>query len=178
MNNIKIKIIVIIISFASFMPINADALDNNINSQTDTAVTRESISTQTESFDEYGVTSTSSGLKVKGHAVTGWNKIFGYAATTLRFVGQLSFDVGGVFNPDGPALPIGSDTSPFDLMASYAAPDVYLAFFGVENAQNIPSQNILYADFPHMIKHDSQLGILPQLSENPDWFGKSNGAKK
>ena len=177
MNNIKIKIIVIIISFASFMPINADALDNNINSQTDTAVTRESISTQTESFDEYGVTSTSSGLKVKGHAVTGWNKIFGDAATTLRFVGQLSFDVGGVFNPDGPALPIGSDTSPFDLMASYAAPDVYLAFFGVENAQNIPSQNILYADFPHMIKHDSQLGILPQLSENPDWFGKSNGAK-
>ena len=28
-----------------------------------------------------------------------------------------------------------------------------------------------------MVTHDSQLGTLPQMSENPDWFGKSNGAK-
>ncbi|MBL4774344.1 MAG: hypothetical protein JKX98_12435, partial [Alcanivoracaceae bacterium] len=179
MKNIKIKVIVVIISFATFMSVNTDALDNSIKSKIDTAATWESISTHAGSFNKFGVEGSNNrnGLKVRGHSVTGWNKVFGDAATSLRFVGQLTFDVGGVFNPNGPALPIGSDTSPSALMASYAAPDVYLAFFGVENAQNIPSQNILFADFPHMVTHDSQLGTLPQMSENPDWFGKSNGAK-
>lgn len=119
----------------------------------------------------------SSQLDIRGVAVTGWNKRFGSPVRDLRFVGDLNFDVAGVFNPDGPALPVGADTSPDALLASYAAPDVYLAFFGVPNAQNAPDQNIPYADYPQLITHDSQFGPLPQLADNPDWFGQSNGAE-
>jgi len=116
-------------------------------------------------------------LDIRGVPVTGWNQIYGSPARELRFVGDLNFDVAGVFNPDGQALPIGADTSPDALLASYAAPDVYLAFFGVADAQNVPDQNIVYADYPHLLTHDSQFGPLPQLTDNPDWFGKSNGAE-
>lgn len=116
-------------------------------------------------------------LEIRGVAVTGWNKIYGDPARDLRMVGQLNFDVGGVFNPDGQALPIDANTSPDALLASYAAPDVYLAFFGVPDAQNVPDQNILYADYPHLTTHESEFGPLPQLADNPDWFGKSNGSE-
>jgi len=116
-------------------------------------------------------------LAIRGVPVTGWNKVFGEPARDLRFVGNLNFDVAGVFNPNGQALPIDAGTSPDALLASYAAPDVYLAFFGVPDAQNTPNQNILYADYPQLSTHDSQFGPLPQLADNPDWFGKSNGAE-
>lgn len=155
MNKTKKKIIVALMGLTSILSVNAEPLDNG-------KAARHSNSNK---------------VKLKGHPVTGWNKTYGNPATNLRFVGQLNFDVGGVYNPDGRSLPIGSDTSPDALMASYAAPDVYLAFFGVQNAENVPNQNILYADYPQIIKHDSQTGPLPQLSDNPDWFGKSNGAK-
>lgn len=116
-------------------------------------------------------------LTIEGVGVTGWNQIFGAPARDLRFVGDLNFDVAGVFNPDGQALPIDENTSPDALLASYAAPDVYLAFFGVPGAENTPNQNIPYADYPQILEHDSTMGPLPQLAENPFWFGKSNGAE-
>lgn len=116
-------------------------------------------------------------LAVRGVAVTGWNQIYGAPARDLRLVNFLNFHVAGVFNPDGQALPVAANTSPNALLASYAAPDVYLAFFGVPDAQNIPDQNIPYADYPHLSTHDSQFGPVPQLSENPEWFGVSNGAE-
>ncbi len=115
-------------------------------------------------------------LSIEGVSVTGWNQTLGVPAKDLRFVGNTMFDVGGVFSPDGQALPIDSNTSLDAYMASYAAPDVYLAFFGVPGAENTPYQNIKYADYPQITKHDSQMGALPQLADNPDWFGKSNGA--
>lgn len=116
-------------------------------------------------------------LDIQGAPVTGWNQIYGSPATDLRLVGELNFDVAGVFNPDGPALPVGADTSPDALLASYAAPEVYLAFFGIAGAENTPNQNIPYADYPQILEHNSNMGPLPQLAENPDWFGKSNGAE-
>ena len=117
-------------------------------------------------------------FQVRGDAVNGWNRVFGDPARTdLRFVGDLQFAVGGVFNPDGPAVEINNSTSPDALMASYAAPDVYLAFFGVAGAEDAPNQNILYEDYPHLVTHDSQQGPLPQLTDNPEWWGKSNGAQ-
>lgn len=116
-------------------------------------------------------------LLINGIPVTGWNQIYGAPATDLRFVGSMNFDVAGVYNPNGKALPITATTSPDALLASYAAPEVYLAFFGVADAENAPDQNIPYADYPHLISHDSQFGPIPQLSENPDWFGISNGSE-
>lgn len=115
-------------------------------------------------------------LSIGGVSVTGWNQTLGKPAKNLRFVGNTMFDVGGVYNPAGQALPIGVNTSLDALLASYAAPDVYLQFFGVPNAQDTPNQNIPYAEYPHLITHDSQTGALPQLADNPNWFGKSNGA--
>jgi len=116
-------------------------------------------------------------LSLEGLPVTGWNQRFGEPVTPLRFVGEFNLAVGGVFNPDGPALPIDQSTLPEALMASYAAPDVYLLFFGVPNAETVPNQNILYADYPQLLTHDSQVGPLPQLANNPQWWGKSNGAE-
>lgn len=116
-------------------------------------------------------------LTLDGVPVTGWNKVYGDPAADLRFVGFFNMAVAGVFNPDGPALPVDGNTSPDALMASYADPDVYFAFFGITDAQNTPNQNIPYADYPHILTHDGAEGPLPQLAENPDWFGKSNGAE-
>lgn len=116
-------------------------------------------------------------VTLEGLPVTGWNQRFGEPVTSLRFVGDFNLAVGGVFNPDGQALPIDQSTSPDALMASYAAPDVYLLFFGVPNAETVPNQNIPYADYPQLLTHDSQFGPLPQLADNPEWWGKSNGAR-
>lgn len=114
---------------------------------------------------------------LEGHPVTGWNQRLGEPVAELRFVGRMNLAVGGVFNPGGPALPI-DQTTPLDaLMASYAAPQVYLAFFGVPDAENVPNQNILYQDYPQLRTHDSTFGPLPQLQDNPEWWGKSNGAQ-
>lgn len=115
-------------------------------------------------------------LTLEGLPVNGWNQSLGAPVTTLRFVGEFNLAVGGVFNPNGPALPIGADTSLDALMASYAAPDVYLLFFGIPNAEKVPNQNILYADYPQVRTLDSTVGPLPQLQDNPEWWGKSNGA--
>lgn len=116
-------------------------------------------------------------LTLEGVPVTGWNKVYGDPAADLRFVGFFNMGVAGVFNPDGPALPVDGTTSPDALLASYADPVVYSAFFGIPNAEDTPNQNIPYADYPQIRTHDGQMGSLPQLSENPDWFGKSNGAE-
>lgn len=130
------------------------------------------IDLDSNDLDNHRISATVSGL-----AVNGWNRIFGDPAIQLRFVGPTAFAVGGVFNPDGPALEINNDTSPDALMASYAAPEVYLAFFGVPNAESVPNQNILYENYPQLVAHDSQQGPLPQLADNPEWWGKSNGAR-
>ena len=131
-----------------------------------------SIDRSSKTLDSYESSATVSGI-----AVNGWNRIFGDPAVELRFVGPTEFAVGGVFNPGGPALEINNDTSPDALMASFAAPDVYLAFFGVPNAETVPNQNILYENYPHLVTHDSQQAPLPQLADNPEWWGKSNGAR-
>lgn len=134
-------------------------------------------STATASEVAAAAAQTTTTLSLSGVPVTGWNQIYGAPARDLRRVDFLNFHVAGVFNPNGQALPVTASTSPHALLASYAAPDVYLAFFGVADAQNIPNQNIPYADYPHLSTHDSQFGPIPQLSENPDWFGVSNGAE-
>ncbi|GAB4184619.1 MAG: hypothetical protein Tsb002_07790 [Wenzhouxiangellaceae bacterium] len=115
---------------------------------------------------------------VRALAVNGWNRRFGSPATDqLRFVGDLQFAVGGVFNPSGPALEINNSTSPDALLASYAAPDVYLAFFGVPDAELTPDQNIPYIDYPQIFKHDGTAGALQPVMENPEWWDYSNGAQ-
>lgn len=65
------------------------------------------------------------GASLDAVAVDGWNRIMGEPAVTLRFVGTLNFGVGGVFNPDGSALPVDSTTPLNAVMASYASPDVW-----------------------------------------------------
>lgn len=112
-----------------------------------------------------------------GIAVNGWNRILGDPAASLRFVDTLQFAVGGVFNPDGPALPVDNDTSLDALMASYASPSVYLAFFGIPDAEFTPNQNIPYADYPQIFKHDGTEGPLEPVLENPEWWDYSNGAQ-
>lgn len=115
---------------------------------------------------------------VEGTPVNGWNRIFGSPAVDdLRFVGNLEFAVGGVFHPAGSALAIDQDTSPDSLLASYAAPDVYLAFFGVPNAETVPNQNILFDEYPQIFKHDGTSGPLKPLLENDKWWEYSNGAQ-
>ena len=179
MKNTNKTIIAILIGLSPLFTSQVNASDSRAATQfSEPAAWQEDATGFVESNDHYVSINNTNKLKLKGRPVTGWNKFYGESVSNLRFVGDLNFDVGGVYNPEGPALPIGADTSPLALMASYAAPDVYLAFFGVPNAQNVPNQNILYADYPHIITHDeSERDTIPQLSENPDWFGISNGAK-
>jgi len=179
MKNNNKTMIAILIGLNSLFTIQVNASENTAPQQFSESTVWDGDTTGVaNSSGNYTSASKVDKLKLIGRAVTGWNKIYGTPVSDLRFVGDLNFDVGGVYNPDGPALPIGADTSPSALMASYAAPDVYLAFFGVPNAQSTPNQNILYADYPHVISHDESIrGTIPQLNENPDWFGKSNGAK-
>lgn len=115
---------------------------------------------------------------IRGVSVNGWNRVLGTPAVeNLPFVGNLGFAVGGVLNPDGPALPIDNDTPLDALMASYAAPDVYLAFFGVDGAEDVPNQNIPYADYPQIFKHDGTSGPLEQHLETDEWWDYTNGAQ-
>ncbi len=178
MKNTNKTIIAILIGLSPLLTGQVYASDNHAAAQfSDPAAWQDA--TEFVQANDYISTHNADKLRLKGRPVTGWNKIYGDNVSNLRFVGDLSFDVGGVFNPNGQALPIGADTSPSAQMASYAAPDVYLAFFGVPNAQNVPNQNIPYADYPQLFTHDERDGTrtLPQLSENPDWFGISNGSK-
>jgi len=114
---------------------------------------------------------------INGIAVTGWNRILGEPAADLRFVGNLSFAVAGVYNPDGPALPVTNDTSMDALMATYANPDVYAAFFGIQGAENITTQNILYRDVAHVLDNFNTTGPIPQLQETDTWWEINNGAE-
>jgi hypothetical protein len=179
MKNTNRAIIAIFIGLSPLFTSQVKATDNHTAEQFSERSTKQDDATGfVQSSDSYASIRNAKKLKLKGRPVTGWNQIYGAPVSNLRFVGALNFDVGGVYNPEGPALPIGADTSPLAKMASYAAPDVYLAFFGVPNAQNSPNQNILYADYPQILTHDeNDTGTLPQLNENPNWFGKSNGAK-
>lgn len=114
---------------------------------------------------------------IRAVAVNGWNRVFGSPATHLRFVGDLQFAVGGALGSEGTAVEI-DDQTPLDaLLASYAAPEVYLAFFGVPGAETVPNQGIPYADYPQIFKHDGTSGPLQQHLENPEWWDYSNGAQ-
>lgn len=114
---------------------------------------------------------------IRGIGVNGWNRVYGDPAATLRLVGQMNMAVGGAYNPNGPdPLPIDNNTPPTTLMGTYADPEVYLALFGVPDAQNSPNQNIPYADYPQFIHHDGQAMPMEQLLDNQEWWEYSNGA--
>lgn len=114
---------------------------------------------------------------VSAVAVNGWNRVLGSPAAQLRFVGNLQFAVAGVLGADGTAVEI-DDQTPLDApLASYAAPEVYLAFFGVPNAETVPNQGILYADYPQIFKHDGTATSMQQHLDNPAWWDYSNGAR-
>lgn len=115
---------------------------------------------------------------IDGIAVTGWNQVLGKPATTLRFLGQMNIPVIGVQNNDGPLpRPIGIDTPLDAVVATYAAPEIYIPFWGILNPEELPRQNIPFGEYPQTVLQDGSEAILPQLQNNPDWWSSSNGAR-
>lgn len=114
---------------------------------------------------------------IKGIAITGFNMVRGRPAANLRFIGETSFPIISAISEDGEIRAIDNETEPDDLIISNAIDQIYTNIFGIADTQSIPLQGNDFADLPQLTDLAGNESILPQLSENADWWTRSNGAQ-